>query len=430
LKSSPTVIIGGGLAGLTCAQKLNQAGHPFLLLDGSNSLGGRLKTDRLGGYQLDHGFQMFLTAYPEAAKVLDYKALNLSTFYPGATVRLKGRFHKLSDPWHRPLDSMRTFLSPIGTSADKIRIGITRSKIMLMSVEEIMSQPHQTTLSALQTAGFSQEMIEHFLKPFFSGIFLEKNLATSRRIFDFSFRMMAQGDNTLPAAGMQAIPKQIAATLPQEQIKLNTTVRGIDNNEVLLSSGEVITAQNIVLATPEPAARNLLNLPTESRFNSQITLYFAAPEPPFSEPIVVINAEKDGIITTLSVQSNVASSYAPAGKALIAISVIESHHLTDKQLKTLVVNELLDWYGEEVYDWSLLRIYRIAYALPDQSPEAIQERQQLLNENHSIILAGDYCESGSINGAILSGKKAAEAILTSPRSKQLLRYSSDKTAAS
>src|SRR4051794_26838005 len=183
------VIVGAGLAGLCCARLLHQRGVPFLLLEASDGVGGRVRTDVVEGFRLDRGFQVFLTSYPEAKQVLDYKALDLKPFLPGALIRHAGRFHELTDPWRRPFAALRSLFSAVGSFADKLRVARLRSRSLSGTIEDRFRDPEFTTLQSPRDAGFSASMIEGFFRPFLGGIFLDRELRTSSRMFHFVFRM-------------------------------------------------------------------------------------------------------------------------------------------------------------------------------------------------------------------------------------------------
>ena len=171
------LIIGAGLAGLCCARVLHQAHIPFVILEASDGVGGRVRTDRVEGFLLDRGFQVLQTAYPEARRVLDYPALKLKPFYPGALVYFDGRLHRVGDPLRQPRHLFSTIFSPIGTLADKLRVARLRWQVSRGSIEDLFRRPETSTLAALRAQGFSDTMIERFFRPFFSGVFFDRNLA-------------------------------------------------------------------------------------------------------------------------------------------------------------------------------------------------------------------------------------------------------------
>jgi protoporphyrinogen oxidase len=411
MKSNADVlIIGAGLAGLCCARRLHQEGIPFTLFEASDSVGGRVKTDIVNGFLLDRGFQIFLTAYPEAQSVLNYRLLDFKPFMPGALVRCHGEFHELSDPIRRPSKLLETMLSPIGSVADKLRMGLLRQGV---SSKGLFSQNSATTttLQTLKHLGFSEEMIAQFFHPFLSGIFLEKDLATSSLMFEFVFKMLAAGDNVLPARGMHSIPQQIADSLPSARIKLAHAVTKVEATTLTLSSGQSVQGSAIVIATEEPQARRLLGQEPLATHRSQTCLYYSADKAPIDKPILVLNGDLEGMVNNFCVPSNVSRSYAPDGKALLSASVIGDPDLPDSDLQAAVSQQLTEWFGHQVKDWEHLRTYRIRYALPDQTPQAVAAMNHSYKADCPIYSCGDYKETGSINGAMLSGRKAAEAVI-------------------
>ncbi|MEL6823350.1 MAG: FAD-dependent oxidoreductase, partial [Calditrichota bacterium] len=257
MSNSDVIIIGGGLAGLCCAKKLHDNNISFQILEASDRVGGRVRTDEVGGFLLDRGFQVLLTAYPESRSVLDYKELELKSFYPGSLVRSKGRFIKIADPFRNPLDGLKTLFADIGSIGDKLRIAKLRQQVMNTSLKDIFQRPEVTTEQYLKNFGFSDTIIERFFRPFFGGVYLESELYSSSRMFEFIFRMFSQGDTAIPAGGMEAIPKQLAAGLPMNSIRTNTRVVNISEGSIQLESGESIPAERIVIATDWQPAEKL-----------------------------------------------------------------------------------------------------------------------------------------------------------------------------
>src|SRR3954469_1693763 len=243
------VIIGGGVAGLCCALRLQEKSIPCVILEASNAPGGRVRTDKVEGFLLDRGFQVLLTAYPEARRLLDYQALRLRTFAPGALVRVQGKLHRVSDPFRQPWTLPATLLAPVGSLADKLAIARLRSHVRQGTSEEIWTRPETSSLEALQSFGFSQRMIDSFFRPFFGGIFLETELATSSRMLEFVFRMFSQGRAALPAAGIGAISEQLAGRLPAGAIRTGARVELIGEGRVVLTRGERVPAAAVVIAT-------------------------------------------------------------------------------------------------------------------------------------------------------------------------------------
>lgn len=404
------LIVGGGLAGLCCAHQLQQCGATFLLLEASDGIGGRIRTDIDAGFRLDRGFQVFLTSYPEAKRKLDYEALRLRPFLPGALVRNGGKFHLLADPWRRPFAAMRSVFSPIGSLADKLRVAQLRSRSLKGSVADRFRDPETTTLRALQDLGFSTAMIDRFFHPFLGGIFLDPELQTSSRMFDFVFRMFSLGSACLPAEGMEAIPQQLAAGLPPNSIRLSARAVRVQSGSVSLESGEQLNARAVVLATDGRVASQLLGDAISSAGQGVTCLYFAARRPPVEQPILVLNGERGGPVNNLCVPTLVAPSYGTGDESLVSTTVLGISKNADRLLID-VREQLGNWFGPDVRDWRHLRTYRIPYALPQQVPPALDPPERPVRWRPGVYVCGDHRDNASIQGAMVSGRRAAEAVL-------------------
>jgi phytoene dehydrogenase-like protein len=407
--NADVIVVGAGLAGLSCAVRLERSGLSVVLLESSDGIGGRVRSDRLDGFTLDRGFQVLLTAYPEAQRTLDYQALDLHTFIPGAMIRVGGAFHRVTDPRRRPADLAAALRAPVGSFADKVRVGRLRARVERGSLEQIFERPETTTIEALRKAGFSAEMIERFMRPFLSGIFLERGLETSSRMFEFVFRMFAAGDAALPARGMGAISDQLAGCLTEGALRAGARVAAVDGSGVVLSSGERLTARAVVVATDGVSAAGLLDGLDEPVSRSVTCLYFSAERPPIDEPILVLNGEEDGPVNNLCVPSQIAGDYAPAGASLISATVIGNPASGDERLENDVRTQMARWFGTQVRRWRHLRTYRIRHALPAQPPG--NERARGVQFGPGLYVCGDHRETASIEGSLISARQAAEAVI-------------------
>ncbi|MEM1334629.1 MAG: FAD-dependent oxidoreductase, partial [Actinomycetota bacterium] len=215
----PVVIVGAGLAGLTCAAVLHDAGVPVRVIEAADGIGGRVRTDEIDGFLVDRGFQVALTAYPEMHRQLDMDTLDFRAFDPGALVWRDGRGSAVSDPFRLPTSIVSTVTAPVGSLFDKARIARLRFRVQRTHPAQLLRGDDRPTGAALRDDGFSETMIQRFFRPLVGGIQLDPDLNDSRRMFDIIFRMLADGDSAVPAAGMGAIPRQLAHRLPAGAIE-------------------------------------------------------------------------------------------------------------------------------------------------------------------------------------------------------------------
>jgi protoporphyrinogen oxidase len=405
------VIVGAGLAGLCCARKLQEENVSFQVVEASDGVGGRVRTDHVDGFLLDRGFQVLLENYPEARRVLDYPALDLKPFEAGALIWFAGRMNRFMDPWRTKGQWRAAYDSPVGSLFDKLRLARLRSRLKGESLEKIFSRPEQPTRAELLEAGFTPVIIEHFFEPFFGGIMLDRDLGASSRMFEFVFSTMSSGRVSVPAKGMGAIPAQIASKLPPNALRVNSAVEKVEPNKITLAGGEEIEARAVVVATDGPSASKLVTGVPAVASRSVCCFYYSADEPPINEPILALAGARGGTVNNLCVVSQVAPGYAPGGKSLISVTVLGNPALTEVQLGGFVIADLKGWFGPVVRSWKLLRSYRIDHAQPDQRLGALTPIERPVRLSPGLYVCGDHRDTASIHGAMLSGRRAAEALI-------------------
>jgi Flavin containing amine oxidoreductase len=399
-----TVVIGAGLAGLACATTLLRAGHDVHLVEASDGVGGRVRTDHVDGFTLDRGFQILLTAYPEVQRQLDVARLRLQAFDPGALIWVHGRGYSVSDPFRSPRSIVSSVVAPIGTLGDKARVARLRRRLLHTPSRELLRGPDVPTMAAVQDAGFSRRIVSSFFTPLVGGIQLDPQLRDSNRMFEVIFRSLSEGDAAVPAEGMQAIPDQLAEQLPPERLHLSRRVAALDGTGVRLSDGQVIDATRVVVATEGPAAAGLLGIePVRSKAASAV--WFAAPAAPVPGKAIVLDGTGNGPVLNVAVMSNVAPSYAPPGQSLIVAAL---PGLAAHDAEALARTQLRSWWGPVVDRWRTLRTDVIAHGQPEQRPPFAPRRRVSLGNGWYVC--GDHRDTASIQGALFSGRRTAELI--------------------
>jgi protoporphyrinogen oxidase len=403
-------IIGAGLSGLVAALELEKSGFSPIILEASREIGGRIKTDEVDGFLLDHGFQVLNTAYPELKNYLDIPALNLHKFTPGAVIFDRKGSYIISDPVRNPLKIAAMAFSKVGTLLDKVKIFALTNQLKQKSNEKIFDEPSLPTHQYLRNYGFSDRIIDNFFKPFFRGVFLEKHLNTSSRMFEYVFRMFALGHAAVPEKGMGEIPAMIRRQLIKTQIYVNTRVKQVEGKSIHLENGDILEADRIVIATqPDGVMKQL-----QGQFSSPqqvINLYFSLQHSFIGKPMIGL-LTGDRLINNLVFMDDVAKSYAKNGLSLLSVTVLETD-MEERELIESVKLELQDVSGVKADYFQFVKAYSISHALPFlEDPKYNFPMTESKITDH-VYLAGDYILNGSINAAMTSGRLAAEAIVHS-----------------
>lgn len=409
------VIIGAGLAGLACARTLTAAGIGVQLLEASDDVGGRVRSDHVDGFILDRGFQILLTAYPELYRWFNLDQFDLRKFQPGATIWTGRKFCTVGDPLRSPRDLPSTVFAPIGSIPDKLRLLKLIASVRRGSVPDLLRRHDSSTRAKLQSLGFSARIIERFFQPLFAGIQLDPDLEVSSRRFEVILRMLAVGESAVPAEGMGALSKELASGLLHDTVRCNEVVRAITGGTVILESGEELTAKAVVVATQGPAASKLLGLPDPGS-RPVAAIWFDSSGAPIHNKHILLDGAQSGPMKNLAVLSDVAPSYAPPGKTL-CVAAIPGISALDPHLEVEVRRQLATWHRGSS-SWETLRVDVIPHGQPLQLPPLDPRRSVRLGAGRYVC--GDHRDTASIQGALFSGRRAAAAVLADLQSSRTI----------
>jgi phytoene dehydrogenase-like protein len=414
------IIVGAGLAGLVCARSLQQAGVTTTIYEASDGVGGRVRTDVVDGLQLDRGFQVLFDAYPAAQRWFDYGALRLQPFDPGAVIVDAQQRSVVTDPLRDPADAWAAIWAPAVSTIDKLRILALRRYVASRPFAALQSLPDTTAREFLTEYGFSAATIERFFVPFYGGIFLDRGLTTSAKCLLYDYKMLAMGATVLPAAGMGALPAQLAAGFqPGNEIHLQQPVVALERDGgrvcgVRLADGSVRAADVVVLATAAPAAAALAGDTEVSSGIGTTTLYWAGSAALPMRRKIWLHARPDAYVNSATLLTAVAPSYAPAGQQLLSASVVGVPSDDDETVYMRAEADLVRLLGVDVraLGYRRVRVYRIPYAQFAQPAGIHPHLPAARTDQPGLYRAGEYTVASSINGAMLSGERAAKAILS------------------
>lgn len=418
--AADVAVVGAGLAGLVAARRLADAGRRVVVLEASDAVGGRVRTDRVDGFLLDRGFQVLLTAYPALRRWLDLDALDLRPFSPGVVVHRGGRTVRLADPFRAPVAAARSLLGPTVSPLDGLRLLRWRHAILARDGRRVAARPQVTTAERLTEVGFSAGLVDGFFRPFLAGTFFDPDLTTSSRVTELVFRCFFRGDVAVPAAGMGALPAQLAAALPAGTVRLSDPVRTVRHDGdgiVVEAAGGTVRARQVVVAVDVPALAGLTldGAPPAvdaAPARGTAAVHLDAPRSPTrGRPDLHLGAPGEGPIATLAPMSDVAPSYAPPGRTLVTVSTVGVPDAGDDALVAAVRAQARGWFGGEVDAWRPLAVQRIPYAQPRQDPDDLAGLARPVAHAPGVWVCGDHRDTGSIQGAMVSGRRTAEALL-------------------
>jgi phytoene dehydrogenase-like protein len=401
MRDADVIVVGGGLTGLRAAYELERGGAAVLVIEGNDTVGGRVRSTHVDGFILDHGFQVILSGYPELKSIQGIDSLNLATFLSGARIQTNAGCVDLLD-WRSGFAGIKSLLkAPFLSYTDLLRLGV-------FSLLSPTKAPHQTGISTaedLRTVGFSESAVQSFLRPFLGGVLVDSSLALDSGAARFYMGMFTRGHAALPRNGMQALPDLLASAIGRSHILLSSRVSKVSEHEVVLASGETLSARHVLCAVDGLAAVELGAEPKTMPYGTCATVYFAADRPPYTEPILFLNGTGRGVVNHVAVVSNVQPSYAPHGRALISVTVVGGC-ATRATVVEDIRGELTQWFGAEAHRWEHLKSFVIPGAVPLRP--RFSDGWCSIN---GVFYAGDYLSYGSQNGALAAGRSVARSIL-------------------
>ena len=396
-------IIGAGISGLTAAKVLEEKGFYPVVLEATDRVGGRVKTDVINGHQMDHGFQVLLTGYPAAQRYLNYEKLNLQKIAPGAAIFKNKKQKIIGDPLRDLFFLLPTLFSGIGNFQDKIKILQLNAELKKKSLLAIFSTPSEKTSTYLTKFGFSEGMISNFFKPFFSGIFLETKLETSSSMFEFVYKMFGEGYATIPKSGMEAIPKQLLKQLKKTTFKYNTKVAEVNEGEIVLEDQTKIKSHYTLIATQ--ANRLLPHLNRQSiSWKSCVNFYFETDKRTIKKPLIGLIAKQSSLVNNIFYTTSIATK-TRAKKELLSVTVIDTQNLSKETLLKQVKKELKELCGIDA--GQLIKQYTIPMALPNLANLTHELDPIDTQVGNTLFVAGDTLLNASLNAAFIAGEMAA-----------------------
>jgi phytoene dehydrogenase-like protein len=399
------VVVGAGLAGLTAADRLSRAGLDVVVVESSDGVGGRVRTDRVDGFLLDRGFQVLNTGYPAAWRILDLDALDLREFRRAALLYVEGRRVRIGDPRRELLALPRAVTAPIGGLRSKAALAAYAGATVGLPAGWVKGRRDLPAVDHWARHGLHGPVVDRLLRPFFSGVVLEEELTTSSRFVDLMLRMFARGSSVVPAGGMQQIAEQLASRLPAGSIRLQLPALRVSAREVVTDAG-VIAARAVVVATDVDSADELVGGGLERpEWKGVTTIYHAAPVAPLDEPTLLLDTDDSPVNNTVVITA-AAPSYSPDHRALVATSLV--HGARRRWDEPAVRSRLAVLYDVPTGEWEHVSTCDVPRALPAM-PAPHDFRKPV--GHGDLFVCGDHRDTSSIQGALVSGERTAAAVL-------------------
>jgi monoamine oxidase len=400
------VVVGAGMAGLSCARDLADAGLDVVLLEAADDVGGRVRTDRVDDLLLDRGFEILNPAYPAFAGYVDLDALGLRPFDAGVVVAVGGRQVVVADPRRSPRDAPAAVHGETGSLVEKARFSAYVAQVALRSGSTVKARDDVAYGEALDRSHVNGRLRTRVVEPFLAGVLGEDDQSSSRVFVDLLLRMFARGTPALPAEGMQALPRQLADRLPADVVRLGTAATSVRSGRVQTAGGD-IDARAVVVATDATWAAD--HLPVDPpALRDLTTFYHRAPASPAGRTLLHVDGDRSGPVVNTAVLSDAAPSYCGSG-ALVSSTVLGCHD--DRDTVVIVEAQLTRIYGADTTGWELVATYPVRKALVAMPPGRGLRQPVALGDG--LFVCGDHRDTASVQGALVSGRRTARAVIAS-----------------
>ncbi|MER5865522.1 NAD(P)/FAD-dependent oxidoreductase [Kitasatospora sp. NPDC002040] len=408
------IVVGAGLAGLATARALTDRGLTVQVLEATERIGGRAAGRELDGFRLDHAGQLLNTDFPEPGRRLDLDRLELRPLAPGVLVHSAGRRHRFGDPQQTPARQAAA-RGPLGSPLDRARLASAFGRLAATPVPRLLARPETTAARSLTERALPPRTVDGLLRPLLGALLSDPALGTSSRVADLVLRSYARGRLCLPAAGLAAVPRQLAEGLPAGTLRLGVRVTSVAADGVHTAAHGRIAARAVVLATDAQSAAGLLPGLRVPDFHPVTTFFHTADRSPLDEPVLLLDADRPqgrAVLSHSLVLSDVDPSYAPPGRALIATTVLGRRAFDQggpAGHEPLLRRRLVQLYGSVAAQWEFLTVRHVPDAVPAMPPPHNFRRPVRLLAG--LYVCGDHRDTSTIQGALVSGRRAAQAVL-------------------